>query len=310
MFKRILSLVIAVLVIASVAVVSASAAETDAAATGAGVTSGKIYFQIPTDSKNGWKSFKTVYCHIWAYNGEGDTQTWLSWQSKKEKCTDEGNGVWSYDVSKTGNTFYEGKTYCIIFSNDTGLQTYDTLFYVDAIGDTAYTTGEMFENPVDSEKSALGVWFKNHKNYGPLFQITSSGKVQGNAIPATTTKEEVYAKFCTEIDADTGTTKLASAAKSSGKSEESIKAEVRKALGITEAAASSAVSKAESNNSTSGTKKPSSSNSNKTNGSSTSTGNSTGSTVASGEGTTAIFVMVGLMVAAASVMFVARKKKD
>lgn len=307
MFKRILSLVIAVLVIASVAVVSASAAETDAAATGANVTSGKIYFEVPTSI---WKNFKTIYAHVYAYSGEGDTQTWPSWQSKKEKCTDEGNGKWSYDLSKTGNTFYSGKTYVVIFSNDLGMETVNVIFYNDAVGDTVYCDGTIAENSVDSEKKSYNAYFRNHKNYGPLFEVTSSGTVQGIAIPATTTKEEVYAKFCTEIDADTGTTKLASAAKASGKSEESIKAEVRKALGITEAAASSAVSKAESNNSSSGTKNPSSSNSNKTNGSSTSTGNSTGSTVASGEGTTAIFVMVGLMVAAASVMFVARKKKD
>lgn len=193
------------------------------------ITTGKIYFQIPA----GWNTVTKVYCHIWAFAGDGDTQKWAIWQSKAEQCVNEGNGIYSYDISKTGCTFYRDKTYCVIFSTDTGYETSNSIFYTDAIGDTAYTVPNLSPvSPIDSDKKAIALYFRNHSNYGPQVIITTNGNVQGSAVPNGMTHEDVFNYYVNEIDPLTGTTRVKAIAVSSGRNEADIITELAEALNI------------------------------------------------------------------------------
>ena len=133
--------------------------------------------------KSGWNNVRTVYCHVWAADGTG---YWPAWQTKKEKCKyDSSTGIATYDLSKTGNDIKksDGKLYCVIFSANTGMQTYTAIMGGKCIGDTLYCTGNKIENPEDSEKLANeAVWAKN-EDCGPERRITSTGNVVGSAFP-------------------------------------------------------------------------------------------------------------------------------
>ena len=108
------------------------------------------------------------------------------WQTRSEKCVyDPDTGIAAYDLSKTGNTISasDGKRYCVIFSANTGVQTYNVVMDGKCIGDTLYCTGNKLENPDDSEKVALeAVWTKNN-DCGPEKRITSTGNVVGTELP-------------------------------------------------------------------------------------------------------------------------------
>ena len=76
--------------------------------------------------KSGWENVKNIYCHVWAADGTG---VWPMWQTRSEKCVyDPDTGIAAYDLSKTGNTISasDGKRYCVIFSANTGVQTYNS----------------------------------------------------------------------------------------------------------------------------------------------------------------------------------------
>ena len=53
----------------------------------------KIYFDIDS---TGWENYTTIYCHIWRADGTGK---WPNWQTRKEICTKEDNGLYSYDAT-------------------------------------------------------------------------------------------------------------------------------------------------------------------------------------------------------------------
>ena len=180
--KRIISIALALVMLLSVAVVAVSAAEvndsnvgadgsssaganTPSSSSGAGST---IYFDA-----SGWKNVTTVYCHIWKRGGEA----FYTWQSKKEKCKADGD-KWAYDSP----TLKSGEDYCIIFSCNTGMQTYDCTFGTPCFGDTLKLTGNKIENPVDSEKKAdEAVWTKS-SSYGPHLAFTSIGNIVGSKL--------------------------------------------------------------------------------------------------------------------------------
>ena len=185
MMKRIISIALAVVMVLSVAVVAVSAAEVNDANVGAdsnnsagadtsSSSSGSgndIYFDA-----SGWKNVTTVYCHIWKRGGDA----FFTWQSKKEKCTQDGD-KWVYDASKVSLSASED--YCIIFSCNTGKQTYDCTFAKACYGDTLKLTGKQIENPVDSEKKAdEAVWTKNSGSYGPHLAFTSIGNIVGSKL--------------------------------------------------------------------------------------------------------------------------------
>lgn len=161
MSKKVLSvLLVAVIVVSMVCVAGISASA---------FGGGKVYVELPDT----WaKSAKAVYCHIWK-NGGGEL---YAWQNKKEKMTEEGGNKWSYEIPK-------GDWDMIIFSTSTGVQTYDLTFGEECIGDTAYVTDEMIENPVDSNKQTNAArWRNNGDKYGPHFAITSIGNVVGEEL--------------------------------------------------------------------------------------------------------------------------------
>ena len=98
---------------------------------------------------------------------------------------------------KTGHNIKksDGKLYCVIFSANTGMQTYNVIMSGKCIGDTLYCTGNLLENPEDSEKRANeAVWAKT-KDCGPEKKITSSGNVIGTTLSEGDTDASMLACF-------------------------------------------------------------------------------------------------------------------
>ena len=159
MFKKIAGLFLAAAVMCSSAAITASAAEAeDDAAVAAADQSGEVSADGSSDvsangsseveagnvikfdvKKSGWSNVKTVFCHTWKVDGELPV-----WQSKKERCKyDPSTGIATYDLSKANYQISksDGKNYLVIFSANTGMQTYDTVMSGACIGDTMYCTG-------------------------------------------------------------------------------------------------------------------------------------------------------------------------
>ena len=194
MTKKIMSMILSIAMVLSVAVVGISgtyAAEVSDKTSEVGAGN-NIYFNV---KKSGWSNVKTVYCHIWRADGTGD---WPDWQTKKEKCKyDSSTGIATYDLSKTGHNIKksDGKLYCVIFSANTGMQTYNAIMSGKCIGDTLYCTGNLLENPEDSEKRANeAVWAKT-KDCEPEKKITSSGNVIGTTLSEGDTDASMLACF-------------------------------------------------------------------------------------------------------------------
>ena len=194
MTKKIMSMILSIAMVLSIAVVGISgtyAAEVSDKTSEVGAGN-NIYFNV---KKSDWSNVKTVYCHIWRADGTGE---WPMWQTKKEKCIyDSSTGIAKYDLSKTGNKISssDGKVYCVIFSANTGMQTYNAIMSGKCIGDTLYCTGNKLENPEDSEKRANeAVWVKT-KDCGPEKKITSSGNVIGTTLPEGDTDASMLACF-------------------------------------------------------------------------------------------------------------------
>ena len=195
MFKKIASIALAAALVGSTAVIAASAADAEEAvaaaedsavaaaddsavgaeeendATGA---SGKIYFEVPST----WKNFKAATFYLYQH-GDGGGEI-IAWGSKKGKMTDEGNGVWSFDITGKGYSLESGKAYGCIFTGDWGIQTCDLIISADNYGDTAFCDGTKVENNVDSNKQSDHVAWKSGKNGVPLC-ITSIGNIVGDS---------------------------------------------------------------------------------------------------------------------------------
>lgn len=223
MFKKVMSLALASTLVLSAGAFAASAAEAeDAVAAGdesavaaddsSAVAAGdesevgagtKIYFDV---NSAGWKNFKTIYCHVWRADGTGD---WPSWQTRKEMCTKESDGLYSYDVTKTGNAEEiqnagSKNLYCVIFSADTGVQIYNTIMNGNCLGDTCYVTGNQLENPEDNNKKATEAAWKNNPSCGPQKVISSSATVVGTALADGTTDVTLMADFLIKFVSDDG----------------------------------------------------------------------------------------------------------
>lgn len=217
MFKRFLCLAMALVMVAGMAMIGVSAATENVVEVGADA---KFYFEVPSD----WKNYKSVFCHIFPY-GEDPL---ANWQSKKEKCTDEGNGKYSYDPKKVGG-LASGTIYGIIFSLDTGMETYTTLMSTDCLGDTLYCNDTYYENPVDSSKKSRAAFWRNHSSskYGPLMQVTSIGNLIGTCLPPGVTAEDLFNTFLAD--------NLENARTYSGKSDQDIIDDMSTALGLSKA---------------------------------------------------------------------------
>lgn len=360
MFKKIAGLFLAAAVMCSSAAITASAAEAeDDAAVAAADQSGEVSAdgssEVSADAsseveagnvikfdvkKSGWNNVKTVFCHIWKADGSGD---WPAWQSKKEKCKyDASTGIATYDLSMTGNTISksDGRVYCVIFSANTGMQSYNAIMSGKCIGDTLYCTGNQLENPEDSEKKANEAKWENNSDCGPEKKITSTGNVIGSAFPEGESDVTLLATYLVAYyndDAKTSLTqKLLDELKVSpvdvmgavtdrlnatnNEDKNKIAPAVEKILsGCTDPTTGKKADTAELDSAkktgakaAGGSSSNGSSSSSSSNGGSSSSGSGSSSTgaVKSGVETTIVFVMAGLMVSAAGVMFLARKKKE
>ena len=351
MFKKIAGLFLAAAVMCSSAAITASAAEAeDDAAVAAADQSGEVSAdgssEVSADAsseveagnvikfdvkKSGWNNVKTVFCHIWKADGSGD---WPAWQSKKEKCKyDASTGIATYDLSMTGNTISksDGRVYCVIFSANTGMQSYNAIMSGKCIGDTLYCTGNQLENPEDSEKKANEAKWENNSDCGPEKKITSTGNVIGSAFPEGESDVTLLATYLVAYyndDAKTSLTqKLLDELKVSpvdvmgavtdrlnatnNEDKNKIAPAVEKILsGCTDPTTGKKADTDELDSAKkTGAKAAAGSSSNGGSSSSGSGSSSTGA-VKSGVETTIVFVMAGLMVSAAGVMFLARKKKE
>lgn len=358
MFKKIAGLFLAAAVMCSSAAITASAAEAeDDAAVAAADQSGEVSAdgssEVSADAsseveagnvikfdvkKSGWNNVKSVFCHVWKADGSGD---WPAWQSKKEKCKyDSSTGIATYDLSKTGNTISksDGRVYCVIFSANTGMQSYNAIMNGNCIGDTLYCTGNQLENPEDSEKKANEAKWENNSDCGPEKKITSTGNIIGSAFPEGESDVTLLATYLVAYyndDAKTSLTqKLLDELKVSptqvmgavtdrlnatnNPDKDTIAPAVEKILsGCTDPTTGKKVNADLDNAKKTGNKAAGGSSSNgssssSSNGGSSSSGSGSSSTgaVKSGVETTIVFVMAGLMVSAAGVMFLARKKKE
>ena len=187
MFKKITSVALALVLVFAAAAI-AFAADSAPAPTAADSV---ISFDTTT---TGWTNFSYVSFHIWNTDGT----MYHDWGGKKQRGTDAGDGIWTYDLTKLGIEFDDAAQYAVIFYTDLGQQTYNLLFDTTCFGDTAYAdTSQVFENPEDSQKSALPAYWKNQDPAvnGPELKITSIGNVVGSCCPRNTTPEAMLADF-------------------------------------------------------------------------------------------------------------------
>lgn len=190
MAKKILSVFVAVLMIASMAVMAIPTAS----AASPSFSGGTIYWECP------WDVAQIAYCHVYGSDGTA----LYDWQTKNEKMTKVEGNKWSYEVPA-------GQYDEIIFSIDTGAQTFDLVMTDDNIGDTAVTdTNTMIENPMDSNKTAAKTTWKSGKN-GPHLGITSIGNLVGEVLCPTesgATMVANYIKNYLTVNPDTVTSEI------------------------------------------------------------------------------------------------------
>ncbi len=365
MFKRIMSVMLAIVMLMSVAMIATSAAQVEiadnsadavaevaadgAADTGADAgadtaAGNKLYFEPDTA---GWNNYKKVFCHIWEHEGD----SFYAWQAKKEACVDNKDGKWYYDLDAKGVTLEAGKLYAVIFSNENGMQTYDLLMDSSCIGDTAYCDlSQSFENPEDSSKTATATFWRGQDptKFGPVKCITSIGNVVGTCVPATTSSQAMFVDFLVN--------KLENARTYSGKNDQQLLDDTAAALNLKQDNVKDAIYtagvtvewtaensslptgfdqngvidgsgnvdkgedtegakpgqgsiKEESEGGKNATSNGGGSSSNGGNSSSNSGGSGSGSNTKTGPETTALFIMIGVMLAAAGVIVLARKER-
>lgn len=348
MFKKIVSIAIAAMMVASTAAIAASAAETDSAAVAAAEDSAAVAApdgdSVGADDSGSaavggnsisfkadhsiWKNYKYVMLYLYEYKGDPI----IPWASKsKGKMDDAGNDIWTFDFDKHGISLDSGKQYGVIFVNDNNVQTCDLITDSGCYGKTAVMNGEMIENTVDSNKKSYVVNWEgmDSSKYGPPLAITSIGNVVGSALWAGTTKYDLFLDFLKDTDAKAGIT---NALTFNGKSVQQTIDDTAKALGLGKDDIEKAIkesgktfdwkkdaSSAQEGGS-SGDSSSSSGDSSSNSGSSSSSGGSSSSSsgssssgsssVSSGQETTIFFVFGGVMLAAAGVIFLARKRRD
>lgn len=369
MFKKMASLVLAATMMVSAAAITASAAETDQDAAAANDQSSAVAadqssavgadalssvsagdsFKFDVNSA-GWSTAKIIYCHIYRVDGTG---TWPAWQAKAEKCTfDTSTKIATYNIETGKKKGFDmsipaTNSCAIIFSSDTGMETYPIIVNSSCFGDTVYAPDKtrMYENNLDSEKKSVAVQWKNH-NLSAAKTITSTGKIQGDSFAEGTNDVTIMADFMItyyaqpkqlamvqglinklnvspakvmEAVAVKETAGVKAGSKKQADADKEMAAITKKLGSCTDPTTGKKVDKKDLNNAknkgTSEAKAGKSaadvSSSTSTGSSPTSSGSSSGSSsVKSGQETTIFFVFGGLMLAAAGVMFIARKKRE
>jgi hypothetical protein len=276
---------------------------------------GEFTFKIPEN----WKAAnKKYYAHIW--DGTEGGKGLYGWQNKNEIMTisEDGNTA-TYSIPEDGNWNL------IIISGDSGIQTYDTVFDAGCMGDTCEVTAEVYQNPVDSKKSANGLKWQNNPQCGPHKVVSSVGDVIGSAYLPGENDQNLYDNFVKKynpqngidgiVDGETYMDWDADGKAVTGMSWDEVKKKVADTLGVSVESSSDASSSdasssdasssdASSSNSSSSTTTTSSSSTTTTSSSSSST--STGTTTTGDS--TPIFALVATLTAALGVAFCARKK--
>lgn len=169
-------------------------------------------------SANWGSGVKAVYCHIYNYFGD-DGKRYTGWQTKAEKCSyDTSTGIATYDL-QTGidkgadglETIDNTNKWVIMFSCNTGAETYGLIFNSDCFGDTIvadpYTK---YENAIDSEKLSIKIGYSKNTNLTSPKCITSTGKVQGESFAYGETDAKLLGSYVanyfyddTKVDKDT-----------------------------------------------------------------------------------------------------------
>lgn len=176
MNKKFISIAMAMILAVSTSAIAASAAEVEVEPSG---NTGTIFF----DSGD-WNSSK-IYFYIWdttdntycTKNGWVDTNPWGSKKIAGTAVEGEDGKFESYEIEFKD----DHDLYVIFFDPNSSAQTYDCVLNSSAMGDTAYMTGNVIENPVDSEKTCIEARFQN-ADCGPKLAITSSGNIVGEYI--------------------------------------------------------------------------------------------------------------------------------
>ena len=194
-FKKIVSLLLAVLMVMSAFTVMTTVA--------GAVTyeDTKLYFDL---SSTGWELGAKDKVGFYVFSAEyGEL---LPWGGKKLNGTDEGDGIWSYDPAAKGMDIKEGEQYKIIFTG-AGNQTYDLIFDTTCYGHVAYCDDTIYENPVDSSKQTRAAFWKDMDatKYGPVLQISSIGTVVGTCPEEGKTPVTIFEDFLTNTLANART---------------------------------------------------------------------------------------------------------
>ncbi len=294
MFKKVLCLAMALIMVAGMAVIGVSAADDT-----------KIYFEVPSD----WNNYTNIFCHVWEYNGNDLG----NWQSKAERCTMEEERLYSYDLSKVGG-LEAGKYYGVIFSADTGIQTYDLLMTTVCYGDTVYCDGTKFENPADSNKTAIAAYWRNQSpaQFGPIMGITSIGNVVGTCIAPGQTAESLFKNFIFNSETSDYGANFTSAKTYANKSEQEIIDDTATALGLSQAQVKAIIEATGLTYDWAMEESEAPEVANPVGGSSTGSGTGSGTvsgTVSTGQELTIVYIAIAMMIASAGVIFFARKKR-
>lgn len=146
-----------------------------------------ISFEIPYQ----WKDFNDIYCHIWDLEtGESFT----NWQSKKEKCDIFHDHVQYNADYNIGLSLSYDTLYGIIFSTDTGEQTFPAIYYFPVSGDTL-CTGDTYVR-INDEIPRLQATWTNVRNTEELSACEEAFGIYRNAVFSSqdeaTTDETTY----------------------------------------------------------------------------------------------------------------------
>ena len=319
-------------------------AEADSEAVGSGNV---VYFD--TSTANGWGE-NLIKQGVFFFLRDIKEGEIITWGSKKGKMKSEGNGIYSYDLGEKDIELKSDHQYAVNFAagDRWSVQTCDLLIGEPCFGHTASCTGKLVENNIDSNKKNNEVFWDNgvdQSKYAPPLIITSIGNVIGNVpikpqydmmvqfLSEMLTNAREYANKndqqliddvasalglgkddVTKAIKETGVSVDWSAEKSSlpGGSTSS-------GDGSSDGGSSSDPGSSSNSSSGSGGNGTPAANNTGTGGTRTvSSGSSTGSStttggarsVTTGPETTVLFVLGGMMVAAAGILFLSRKKRE
>ncbi len=214
MYKKLLAFLLTILCIMSCfTIIGTSAADTES-------QTNVLYFKVP----DSWNNCYRIYCHIYILDSG---VAFTSWQSKKERCTQVEDNLYSYDLSQAGIEIMD--ECAVIFSSDAGHQTYPLMLRYDGLGATAYCDGTIYENVADYNKTVLAAFWENTdpEDAGPIMMISSTGNIVGTCKSQwDQTNEDMFASFLRK--------NLSTAQEKSGKTDQQLIDDIIEPLGISE----------------------------------------------------------------------------